>query len=559
MRLLTVAWVLLSGAALARALLSARSPRIALRLLPFGALALMAAQGLVSLRASPLALLFALPGYLATVTHALLAAVFWRWAPPRRVGPVLAALGLALLGFSAHRLVQFDLRRAPVAGFREALLREPRSTDLGQKTWSEAFEALVSKLEVEYPFTEWKGIDWPSLRAEIGPEIARAQAAEDRRGYYRALRGLARRLPDGHVDLAGDDFGLRRDEVGGEFGLSLAALDDGRVIVDRLEPEGSAARQGVSAGDEVTSWNGTPIVEAVSGVSTLWAEEAPAAAEGRRLQQLLLLTRAPIGARATLTLVGAASGERRVELQAEDRPERRPRANVLKEVLFGCPVEWRTLASGAGYVRIRYELPTLRCIAPEEELARALAAFERGKAHGLILDLRDNFGGEDALVPRFAAFFLGSETLYERPSLFDPRTKDFAPVPGIELRVKPRGPHYERRVVLLIGARTLSSGEGLPLLLKGAPNVTLLGFDGTHGSFAINQKEVELPEGLTFVFPQARSVDASGRIQVDSDATGTGGVAPDLRVPRDGATLEALRSGRDVLLERAVALLAGGA
>jgi carboxyl-terminal processing protease len=192
-------------------------------------------------------------------------------------------------------------------------------------------------------------------------------------------------------------------------------------------------------------------------------------------------------------------------------------------------------------------------VAPEEELRRALVSH--AEAPGVILDLRDNFGGEDALVPRLAAFFLTRETLYERPALFDPASRDFVAVPGVELRVRPAEPHYRGRVVLLIGARTLSSGEGLPLLLKGAPNVTLLGFEGTHGSFAINQKEVELPEGLTFVFPQARSVDATGGIQVDSDAGGRGGVAPDVRLPRDQATLEALGAGRDVLLERALALL----
>jgi carboxyl-terminal processing protease len=245
-------------------------------------------------------------------------------------------------------------------------------------------------------------------------------------------------------------------------------------------------------------------------------------------------------------------------LTAEDRPERASEENAIAAVLFGCPVESRTLESGALHVRIRYELPTLRCPAPEAELGRALSSFAGRGGPGVVLDLRDNFGGEDALVARMAGFFVTRERFYERPAVFDAAAGGFRPAAEVALTVAPAEPHYGGPLVLLIGGDTLSSGEGLPMLLKGEPNVTIVGFEGTHGSFAINQKEVGLPEGLTFRFPQARSVGESGRIQVDSDATGRGGVAPDVRVPRDAATLAALRSGRDVVLERALQILAGG-
>jgi carboxyl-terminal processing protease len=557
LRAVTVGWVLLGAAALVRVLITARRPRSGwARFLPLAALALMVVHVWACLRHSPFAMLFALPGYVATLSHVVLAAVPGRWWPgPALLRRALAAVGLLFLGFSSLRLAQFDVRRARVAAFAQVLRAEPRSFDLSGLSWTGAFDALVEKLEAEYPFTDWKAIDWPRLHAEIRPGIARAEETKDRRAYYRGLRELARRMPDGHVELVGDDGGLRREEVGGHFGLSLAELHDGRVIVDRVEPESGAARQGVGVGEEVVSWNGEPIEAAVSKVSLLWTEDQAATAEGQRLQRLLLLSRGPIGARAELVLGGAGSGGRRVALTAEDRPERETGENAIAAVLFGCPVEWRTAEGGVGYVRIRHELPTLRCPAPEAVLARAIASFEASHAPGMVVDLRDNFGGEDALVARLAAFFVTEERFYERPAVFDPRTRRFAPAAHVALAVEPAEPHYEGKVVLLIDARTLSSGEGLPMLLKGARNVTLLGFEGTHGSFAINQKEVQLPEGLTFRFPQARSVDDQGRIQVDSDATGKGGVVPDIRVPRDAATLDAIRSGHDVLLERAVQLL----
>jgi carboxyl-terminal processing protease len=557
LRVLTAAWVTASAAALLAALVSAHRPRPPwARRLPFLALVLLIVHAWVCLREAPFALLFALPGYSATLGHAILAALPARWptAAPVFLRRTLAAAGLVVLLFSAQRIALFAARRETVSAFVAVLRAEPRSFDFRSAGWTDAFDLLVAILAAEYPFTEWKGIDWAGLRAEIRPRIAQAAATHDRAVYYRGLRELARRLPDGHVDLEGDDGGQRRAEAGGDFGFVLAETDDGRVIVDAVTAGSGAASAGLRAGNEVVSWNGEPIRAAIEKVSPLWSESA-ATSDGRRRQQLRLLTRQPVGARVELALRAASGDARSVALTAEDRPEVAAGENVFAAILFGCPVESRTLEGGVWYVRIRYELPTLRCPAPEAELGRALAAAAAAGGPGVILDLRDNFGGEDALVARMAGFFVTRERLYERPALLDRGAGRFRPVTQVALTVVPTEPHYAGPLVLLIGGDTLSSGEGLPMVLKGAPNVTIVGFEGTHGSFAINQKEVALPEGLTFRFPQAQSVDENGRIQVDSDATGRGGILPDVRVPRDADTLAALRAGRDVLVERALGIL----
>src|SRR5262249_11339789 len=151
---------------------------------------------------------------------------------------------------------------------------------------------------------------------------------------------------------------------------------------------------------------------------------------------------------------------RSVALAAEDRPEPPSGENVLGAILFGCPVESRTLDGGATCVRIRYELPTLRCPAPEAELGRALASAVARRSPGVVLALRDTFGGEDALVAGMAGFFVTGERLYERPGLLDRATGRFRPVARVALKVVPAEPHYDGPLVLLIGGDTLSSGEG---------------------------------------------------------------------------------------------------
>ena len=53
-------------------------------------------------------------------------------------------------------------------------------------------------------------------------------------------------------------------------------------------------------------------------------------------------------------------------------------------------------------------------------------------------------------------------------------------------------------------------------------------------------------------FPQGASLDESGRIQVDSNASMVGGVAPTVRVPLDKETLARAMAGEDVQLAYAV-------
>jgi carboxyl-terminal processing protease len=469
-----------------------------------------------------------------------------------------AVAGLALLGFSVLRVVQFEARRAATAGFAAMLRAEPRIIDLSAQGWQQAFDDLIRALAAEYPFTEWKGIDWPALRAEFAPRIARAERANDRAAYYRALRELAWRIPDGHVDLVGNDDGLREAAVGGGFGLGLARLDDGRVVVSHVAAAGPAARAGVHPGDEVQSWNGRPILDALAETPVIWSEAPPATAEGRLLLQRRFLVRAPVGTRATLRARSRGS-EAVVEygLAAAPEPEAPPALDPARELLFGCGVDWKVLPGGIGYIRIEHELPSLRCVAPEAVVRSALVELGRRGATGVVLDVRGNFGGEDATVPRLVSFFVPAPRVYERVGMLDRTGGGFAPR-GEPLRVVPAEPRFAGRMAVLVDEETFSSGEGIPMVLRGLPGVAVVGLHGTHGSFAINQKEVRLPADLSLRFPQARSLDDQGRIQVDGDARGIGGIVPDVRVPMDEGTLEALNAGRDVVLERALRLLADG-
>jgi len=463
------------------------------------------------------------------------------------------------------------------AGFS---LDRPRHTDLGGLGWSAAFSRLCGLLASEYPFTAWKGLDWAAIERELGPRVADAEARRDRRAWYRAVRELVWRLRDGHARLAGDDGGLERAEVGGTFGVEVVELADGRVLACRVAPGGPAARAGLRFGAEVVRWNGAPAAAALAAVPVLWSERPPATVEGRRLAQAHLFGRAPAGARAVVSFrnrpAAARAGESGAplvearELVAAAAPPGRPRCLRAADLLAGRTLEARELAEGAGYVRIRFEVPTLRTPLPQLTLRRALARFAADRLPGVVVDVRGNCGGMDAMVPPLLAPLLREALVYEVPGVYrrergerrgpgaDGAPGRFAPDPRQAVTVLPRPPLYRGRVAVLIDGDTVSAGEAVPLLLKGLPGVAVIGLHATHGSFGIGLKSVRLPGGLEVIFPHAQSLDGRGVVEVDGDAAGRGGVEPDLRVPLTEEVVDRWYGrGEDVALEEAVRFVRG--
>src|SRR5579864_5580003 len=284
----------------------------ALGLLPLLAVALALWHGWLALRGSAFVVLLSLPGYLAAAI--LLALTLPRRRRTARAGKhdgaaarAAGAAGLVLLALSVFRLVELHALRSAATAPPD-LRRQERALDLSARSWPDAFAALCADLAARYPFTSWKGIDWQARCAATAPRIAAAAARRDAAAYYVGLREFAWSLADGHVGLAGDDHGLASRETGGDFGLRLAQLADGRVVAAAVLQDGAAARAGLPYGAEILTWNGKPAGEALAATPVLWAAWPPSTAEARRAEQLRFLVRAPVGAIAAVAYRPRAGG-----------------------------------------------------------------------------------------------------------------------------------------------------------------------------------------------------------------------------------------------------------
>ena len=423
--------------------------------------------------------------------------------------------------------------------------------------WSEAFSEMKRLLEKEYAFGEWKSVDWDTLNAEYSGRIAAAEESGDEVAYYRALRECALSLPDGHVSIQGNDFGLPKTIAGGGFGFTPVRLDDGRVVVSVIEEDCPAKAAGMEWGAEIIRWNGMPVQAAIDQVPLRWVTATSCATtESRDITKTLYLCHAPMGSSVPVVYRNAdESVARETTLTAYDDSF----STFLDAQLLGYPwsdryVEWSVLPGGYGYLRISGEIPALSLLNPVGEVRRAVKAFVDADVPGVILDLRVNFGGIDDMAPLMMSFFADEPMFYERQAYRNRETGKFESIGDITL--DPSSPHYSGPVAMLISNNTGSTGEGFPFIMESLGLGPVVGFYGTNGSFGMAEGRVRMPGGYLVHYPNGAALDEEGNILLDSDGTLQGGVLPGIRVPLDMEALEAIYiDGRDYLLERAVASL----
>ncbi|MDV9170196.1 S41 family peptidase [Streptomyces sp. W16] len=188
------------------------------------------------------------------------------------------------------------------------------------------------------------------------------------------------------------------------------------------------------------------------------------------------------------------------------------------------------------------------------ELDRALNTVltpERSRhLHGLIIGLRINGGGSDALGIHIA------ERLTDTPYIaYAKRARNDPANPSRHTRPEPipvlpsHAPRYTGPLAVLTGGSTVSAGETFTQALIDRPGRTIRIGQPTQGVFS-DVMERELPNGMTAWLPNEEYLTDSGRT---FDGTG---IPPEVSVPV--FTEEEFAKGRDSAFDWAVHLMARG-
>ena len=133
---------------------------------------------------------------------------------------------------------------------------------------------------------------------------------------------------------------------------------------------------------------------------------------------------------------------------------------------------------------------------------------QRFDSPGLILDLRRNVGGSEEIAKEIAGLFVNRETTYAKSTY---RTGDEPTEFGPEFErtfLPTKQTSYKGEIVCLIGPGTVSSAEGLALMMKALPNCTLIG-QSTRGASG-NPRPIMLPNGVEVWYSRWKSLLPDG-------------------------------------------------
>ncbi len=441
-----------------------------------------------------------------------------------------------------------DLNVQPFRVYKEA---EPKITliegevavnDYSQMKYSEAFEALFQKVSSEYPFTVEKGIDWQALYDEFAPRIARARNQDD---FYRALRDFAYAIPDAHVGIS-FNANVFFQEQGGSFGLVLAELSDGRVIVTQVLKGYPAEQEGIQVGAEIIQWNGKPIREAINEVTPYLG---PYSTEHhKRLQQVIFLTRVPPYTTITITYKNPGTTQAKTATLT---------AEVDYDSLFAAlpefsldelspPIEAKVLDdSGLGYIRITTFSDDYNLLASLWN--RYIQNAIDNKIPGLIIDVRINFGGSGALATDFAGYFFDEEMTISRSAYYNETTGKFE-YEGLPTRIKPAPLYYEGPIAVLVSPYCISACEGYVYALTQGQRAIVVGHYPTAGAYGeVGRGQYDLPGDISMQFPTGRPETMDGKLLIEGQ-----GIPLDITVP---VTEDSALGRVDAVLEAAVQAL----
>jgi hypothetical protein len=213
-------------------------------------------------------------------------------------------------------------------------------------------------------------------------------------------------------------------------------------------------------------------------------------------------------------------------------------ANYLKDTKASLKFVYGKLNDQIGYIYI----PVFESNQSEEsfkQIDNVLYALKDMKA--IIIDIRDNYGGEIENAKTVASRFIASRNLYvySRWKISSKKGdfSDFSPE-----YIEPAGESVFRKpVVILSNRRCYSSAEHFIFAMKTSSNVTVIG-DTTGGVMGIPVYR-ELPNGWKYMLPRSIQYDKN-KVCYEGK-----GIPPDITVSNSD------NSAHDLILEKAISFL----
>jgi carboxyl-terminal processing protease len=384
------------------------------------------------------------------------------------------------------------------------------------------FDDVWETIHERYYDPAFHGVDWQAQRDMFRPLAAEATSAAK---LYSILRSMIGSLRDAHTRVRTPDekFDWRNPRAI-SVGLSVREVE-GAAIVVAVERESEAERLGLRAGDAIVSIDD----EAAQDVfrRRLREQGGSSTAAAARLRAMGTLFDGPRGSPVRIVWRNGEGAEKTCSLRREWRER-------------SAAVRVRELPGGNALVEFDVFAPDTAL-----EFTRTAMSKLRG-ARGIVLDLRNNGGGDAEAMIEIASSFLpvgkslGRFTDRTGRASFEAQTRSALLLSADSIT------RLQAPVVVLAGERTSSAAEIFAHALKEARRARIIG-QNTCGCVLAIRRRHTLPDG--------GELDVSEMDYRTSTGARLEGVGV---VPDEMITLRKtdLLARRDRALERALAYLA---
>ena len=416
-------------------------------------------------------------------------------------------------------------------------------SDFSQLSYSAAFDAMAQKFRTEYAFNDYYGLNWDDFTARYRPRFVAAEQSADPQAYALALRDLLWEIPDGHVNMSLDLLlPIFQSETDGGIGIAIRELDDGRVLTNFVLDGSPAAQAGVQIGTEITAIDGVAISQVLDN-TFIWASVALSTQHTKRLQQLRYATRFEVGTPLSLSFINGDGAETTTDMVAV--AERQSfNFSSFSAGISGTelPVEFRILPSGYGYAAI-YSFSDNEYLTVQL-WERMIETFKQANVPGIIVDMRNNGGGNGFLATQMAAYFFQEQLAIGNTGYYSEEIDDFFfdERGQRQMYLPPEEFRYDGPVAVLVAPACFSACEFFSYALTIEDRAEVVGFYPT-GGLGGSIEQFYMPSGINITFTIGRAVDANGNIHIEGK-----GVQPTVDVP---VTEESLFSTGDPVLEAA--------
>jgi len=386
----------------------------------------------------------------------------------------------------------------------------------------ESFEVIWSTIRDQYWDQTFGGVNWTAVHDELRPQMdyAGTQAAA-----RKVMADMLHRLGKSHFAIVPGELYKDLETQSGEGwpGMDVRVLE-GRAIVTSIEENSPAATEGVHAGWEIVTIDGSELASPLRKIEALYRGSTM-----RELYEERSVSSKLAGGLGTKVRVGLLDGKNaRVE---KELARVKPPGELSRFGYLPTTYVWirtRRVREGVGYVAFNYFLDPAH-------LMPAFGDFIQSCEHcsGLIVDLRGNPGGLGIMAMGIAGWFIREPD----QRLGTMHTRE-APLKFV---VNPRLPTYRGPVAILVDETSASTSEVFAGGMKDLGRARIFG-TRTAGA-ALPSAIDQLPNGDAFQHAVADYISEGGQ-----SLEGVG-VIPDEEVR---LTRETLLAGRDPVLDAAI-------